>query len=81
MPAPDDTSLKWRLFSCLHANMLPLANTKALKEYLTLWLPAADPDPTRLTLNRERIEAIQDFPAKTRNICRADALCMGSAFA
>lgn len=61
MPAPDDTSLMWRMFSCLHANMLPLASPEALKEFLTLWLPASDPDPTRVTLNRERVEAIRDF--------------------
>ena len=77
MPAPDDTSLKWRLFSCLHANMLPLANTKALKEYLTLWLPAADPDPTRLTLNRERIEAIQDFSCENEEYLSRGRLVHG----
>ena len=63
MPAPDETDLQWRLFSCLHANMLPLAGTEAMKEFLSLWLPVRDPDPARVTLNRQRIAAVQDFCA------------------
>ena len=60
-PAPDSSEQQWRLFSSLHANMLPLANAAALKEFLTLWLPVRDPDPTHATLNRQRIEAVQGF--------------------
>lgn len=61
MPAPDDTDMQWRLFSCLHANLLPLADTKAMKDFLSLWLPVKDPDPARMALNRQRIEAVKAF--------------------
>ena len=63
-PAPDSSEQQWRLFSSLHANMLSLADAKALKEFLTLWLPVRDPDPTHATLNRQRIEAVQDFEVR-----------------
>lgn len=67
MPAPDDTDMQWRLFSCLHANLLPLADVRAMKDFLTLWLPVKDPDPARMTLNRQRIEAVQDFASRVED--------------
>ncbi len=61
LPAPDNTDLLWQLFSSLHANLLPLASTGSLKEFLALWLPVRDPDPTHVTVNNQRIEGIKDF--------------------
>ncbi len=61
LPAPDNADLLWRLFASLHANMLPLANTGALKEFVSLWLPVRDPDPTHVTVNNQRVEGIRHF--------------------
>lgn len=63
-PAPDTTDLEWSLFSALHANMLPLADAGALREFLELWLPARDPDPTHATLNRQRVAAVESFASR-----------------
>ena len=65
-PAPpvSDSNALWKLFSCVHANLLPLLNEDSLKEFLTLCLPSADPDPTHSVQNQERIAAFVQCRAR-----------------
>lgn len=63
-PPPADSDMLWRLFSCAHANMLPLATADALKEFLRLCLPPDDPDPAHAVRNNERIAAIRRFSCR-----------------
>ena len=61
IPAVSDNSMLWKLFSCLHANMLPLASVDALREFLQLYIPQTNLDPARQQQCRTIIEGIRGF--------------------
>lgn len=63
-PAITDTDTLWQLYSCLHSNLLPLASAQALRDYLQLFLPTQNQDPTRVSLNRLKIDSIRQFSSK-----------------
>ena len=64
VPPVSDSSALWKLFSCVHANLLPLLNEESLQEFLSLCLPAGDPDPTHRVQNQERIAAFVQCRAR-----------------
>ena len=64
VPPVSDSSSLWKLFSCVHANLLPLLNEESLQEFLSLCLPAGDPDPTHRVQNQERIAAFVQCRAR-----------------
>ena len=63
LPTPplSDPLLIWTFYSCLHANMLPLATASAMREFMSLCLPVDDPDPTHFAQNLARLYAIRSF--------------------
>lgn len=61
IPAPRDPEILWQLFSHLHANLLPLASVKALRHFLSLFVPWEENDTTLLLFNKRRIASIVKF--------------------
>ncbi|MCR5170318.1 MAG: type VI secretion system baseplate subunit TssF [Desulfovibrio sp.] len=63
-PPVSETNTLWKLFSCVHASLLPLLNEESLQEFLSLCLPSGDPDPTHRVQNQERIAAFLECRVK-----------------
>ncbi|MDR2422834.1 MAG: type VI secretion system baseplate subunit TssF [Deltaproteobacteria bacterium] len=71
-PPPAAEGTLWRILSCLHLSLSPLASAEGLRDLLALYAPLGDPDPARKIGVRQKIDSILALSAET-----ADAFVRG----
>jgi type VI secretion system protein ImpG len=66
-PQALEDEQRWKLLSHIHVNLMPVLNSKTLKETLLLHGISQDPDAGRSLANIKRIDALQDLKIESED--------------